>query len=73
MALSLVEKEIRTWVGEMGVISGVVRRSEALTLVSWLDWNCLIMVGSAVMAVMTTAMGRMTEKADFRGMPQSFI
>lgn len=67
----LVEKEMRTWVLEMGVIKGAVRMSPALTRDSWEVPSCLVMVGMTAMAVKTINKGMMTAKADFRGMPQS--
>lgn len=66
----LVEKEISTWVFEMGVMSGAVRISPAFTRDSWEKLSCLIMVGIAVTAVKTIRRGIMTAKADLRGIPQ---
>lgn len=66
-----MEKEIRTWVLEMGVIKGAVRISPALTRDSWEVPSCLMTVGMVATAVKTITRGMMTAKADFRGMPQS--
>ena len=66
-----MEKEIRTWVLEIGVIKGAVRMSPALTRDSWEVPSLLVTVGMTAMAVKTINKGMMTAKADFRGMPQS--
>ena len=66
-----VEKLIRTWVGEMGVIRGWVRISVAVTLVSWLVCIVFKTLGITVMAVKMMTTGMRTAKADFMGMPQS--
>ena len=66
-----MEKEIKTWVEEMGVISGGVRISEALMRVSCEVPTCSIIEGSRVAKEKITSTGMRTEKADFKGIPQS--
>lgn len=66
-----VEKEISTWVLEMGVIRGGVRISDALTRFSWVDFISVMREGRTETAVKITKSGMRTAKADLSGMPQS--
>jgi len=58
-------------VEEIGVMSGLVRISEALTRVSWVVVTCLRTEGSRVTKEKIINMGIRTAKAERRGIPQS--
>lgn len=67
----IVEKEIKTSESDSGVISGVVKISDALTLSSWFLFSSFTTEGKMVTEEKTIKRGIITAKTVLIGMPQS--